>query len=87
MNRDDSSSSPVDQSVANEIKPNVMESNNNSESAVPPPLLRNDAEYARHGITMWLNNEPVKAEQFLKQRIDSTQIMTSYTFITCIVSI
>lgn len=42
---------------------------------------------AKQGIVMWLNNDPVRAESFLRERIDSSvHVMTSYTFINCIVS-
>lgn len=53
------------------------------------PVMDFDDELlvAKQGIILWLNNEPIKAESFLRQRIDSSvHVMTSYTFINCIVS-
>lgn len=42
---------------------------------------------AKQGIVMWLNNEPEKAESFLKAHIEnSVHALTSYTFISVIVS-
>lgn len=49
--------------------------------------LDDELQVAKQGIVLWLNNEPIKAESFLRQRIDSSvHVMTSYTFINCIVS-
>lgn len=52
-----------------------------------PQKTKEDWEYAKEGLNFWLNNDPQKAEEFLKTRIDSIQVFTSYTFISCIVSI
>lgn len=57
------------------------------EDQYPNLDMLDDWQVAKQGIVMWLNNEPLKAESFLKSRIDSSvHVMTSYTFINVIVS-
>lgn len=57
-----------------------------SRSENAPPM--NEWQIAKHGLVLFLNNEPQKAEEFLKEWIDSSvHVMTSYTFINCIVRI
>lgn len=52
-----------------------------------PNMEMDEWQVAKQGIVMWLNNEPEKAESFLKARIDtSVHVLTSYTFINVIVS-
>lgn len=43
---------------------------------------------AKQGLVLFLNNEPQQAEEFLKQWINSSvHVLTSFTFINCIVSV
>lgn len=50
--------------------------------------LDDEWQVAKRGIVMWLNNDPVGAESFLKSMgLDSSvQVLASYTFISVIVS-
>lgn len=58
------------------------------QSKLPNMDIMNEWQVAKQGIVMWLNNEPEKAESFLKARIDtSVHVLTSYTFINVIVSL
>lgn len=68
------SSAAVEQSVKEVSSPNME-------------MLLDEWQVAKQGIVMWLNNEPEKAESFLRTRIDtSVHVLTSYTFINVIVS-
>lgn len=58
------------------------------QSKLPNMDIMDEWQVAKQGIVMWLNNEPEKAESFLKARIDtSVHVLTSYTFINVIVSL
>lgn len=58
------------------------------QSKLPNMDTMDEWQVAKQGIVMWLNNEPGKAESFLKARIDtSVHVLTSYTFINVIVSL
>ncbi|XP_037031278.1 tetratricopeptide repeat protein 39C-like isoform X2 [Bradysia coprophila] len=46
-----------------------------------------DAEYAKIGLALWFNNKPEEAEEFFKQRLDSTPIFAAYIFVVCMNSI
>lgn len=46
-----------------------------------------DAEYAKIGLALWFNNKPEEAEEFFKQRLDSTPIFAAYIFVVCMVGI
>lgn len=44
-----------------------------------------NSEYARVGISMWLNNKPLEAEDHFKKRKSSLQVEAGYTFVSFMV--
>lgn len=46
-----------------------------------------ESEYARIGISLWLNNKPLEAEDHFKKRKNKLQVEAGYTFISFLVII
>lgn len=76
--------------MSDDIATGVHDSSPSSlEKPQQPPNMEilDEWQVAKRGIVLWLNNEPQRAESYLKAHIDSSvHAMTSYTFVAVIVS-
>lgn len=76
-----------DSSLVQQQQPQISSDDGRVKDRPNMDLLLDEWQLAKQGIVMWLNNEPEQAESFLKAHIQKTHVMTSYTFISVIVSL
>lgn len=49
--------------------------------AIPDETEQSDYSYANQGMWMWLNNEPIAAEEHFKKRKQSNVVLIAYAFV------